>query len=122
MNGSTRSSKTKVSYACSSPSPTLSYTITKKKRNFCDAKLIEVPEAPASSLRVLFCFHGNKVLFRLISDRVCLSVLNYRDPILMVLNDRVLFESPVTGSSSGSAVIDSSPWSSLLFFRLFTLF
>ena len=119
----TRSSKTKFSYACLSPSPTLSYTITKKKRRtFCDAKVIEVSEAPTGSLRVLFSFHSDKVLFRFFSDRVLLSVLRDRDPILMVLNDRVLFESPVTGSSSGSSAIDSSLWSSLLFFRFFPLF
>ena len=118
----TSSSKTKVSYACLSPSPTLSYTITKKKRRtFCDAKVIEIPEAPAGSLRVLFSFHSNKLLFSFFSDSVLLSILSYRDPILMILNDRVLFESPVTGSSSGSSVTDSSLWSSLLFFQLVPL-
>ena len=119
----TRSSKTKVSHACLSPSPTLSYTITKKKRRtFCDAKVIEVPEALAGSLRVLFNFHSNKVIFRFFCFFVLLSVLSDRDPIVMVLNDRVLFESPVTGSSSGSSVIDSSLCSSLLFFQLVPLF
>ena len=96
----------------------INYT-KKKRRTFCDAKVIEVPEAPAGSLRVLFSFHSNKVLFSFFSDRVLLSVLSYRDPILMVLNDRVLFESPVTCSSSGSSAIDSSLWSPLLFFCYF---
>ena len=119
----TRSSKTKVSYACLSPSPALPYTITKyKRRTFCNVKVIEVPEAPAGSLRVLFSFHSNKFLFRFSGDRVLLSVLSDRDPILMVLNDRYLFESPVTGSSSGSSVIDSSLCLSLLFFQIVPLF
>ena len=88
----TRSSKTKVSYACLFPSPTLSYTITKqKRRTFCNAKVIEVPEAPVGSLKVLFSFHSNKFLFRFFSDRVLLSVLSDRDTILMVLNDGPLW-------------------------------
>ena len=95
--------------------PLLSYTITKqKRRTFCNAKVIELPEAPAGSLRVLFSFHSNKFLFRFFSDRVLLSVLSDRDPILMVLHDRYLFEYPVTGSSLESSVIDSFLWSSLL--------
>ena len=119
----TRSSKTKVSYACLSPSPTLSYTITKeKRRTFCNAKVIEVSQVPEGSLRVIFSFHSNRFLFRFFSDRVLLSVLSDRDPILLVLNDRDLFESPVTGSSSGSSVIDSSLWLSFLFFQLVPLF
>ena len=83
---------------------------------------MEVPEAPAGSLRVLFSFHSNKFLFRFFVDRVLLIVLSDRDPILMVHNDRDLFEYPVTGSSPGSSVIDSSLWSSLLFFQLVPLF
>ena len=113
----------KVSYACLSPSPTLSYAITKQKRiTFCNAKVIGVSEVPEESLRVIFSFHSNKLLFRFFSDRVLLSVLSDRDPTLMVLNDRDLFESQVTGSSSGSSVIDSSLCLSLLFFQIVPLF
>ena len=102
---------------------TLSYNNTKKKRRtFCDAKVIEVPEAAAGFLRVIFRFHSNKFLFRFFSDRILLSVLSDRDPILMVLHDRYLFEYPLTGSSLESSVIDSSLWSSLLYFQLVPLF
>ena len=68
----TRPSKTKCFI---SPSPTISYTITKKKKRvFCDAKVIEVPEAPEGPLRVLFRFHSDSVLFRFLSDRLFFRV------------------------------------------------
>ena len=71
---------------------TLSYNNTKKKRRtFCDAKVIEVPEAAAGFLRVIFRFHSNKFLFRFFSDRILLSVLSDRDTILIVLNDGPLW-------------------------------
>ena len=45
--------RSKVSYECLSPSPTLSYTITKKKKiGFWDAKVIEDSEAPEGPLLV----------------------------------------------------------------------
>ena len=83
----TRSSKTKVSYACLFPSPTLSYTITKsKRRTVCNAKVIELSEAPAGSLRVLFSFHSSKFLFRFFSDRVVLSVRYFQLVPLFFIN------------------------------------
>ena len=90
-----------VSYECLSPSPTLSYTIIKKKtRAFYNEKVIEGPEAPEGPLRVLF---------RFLSDRV----------LLRVLSDKILFESSVIGSSSGSSVIHSFLGPSVLLFQLF---
>ena len=89
----------KVSYECSSPSPTLSYFITKKKRRiFCDAKVIEASEAPEGFLRVFFMFHSDRVFLSVLSDRV----------FFRVLCDRIFLESLVIGSSSGSSVIESS--------------
>ena len=62
-------------------------------------------------LRVLndkvFWFHSDRILFRFLSDAV----------LLRVLSDRTLFESSVTGSFSGSSVVESSLRSSVLFFR-----
>ena len=66
----TRSSKTKVSYACLSPSPNLSYTITKKKRTFCDAEVIEVPEALAVLL-------GFSLAFTVIKSSLGFSVTGF---------------------------------------------
>ena len=81
------------------------YHIPSPKRNeeFCDAKVIEGAEAPEGLLWVLFKFHSDRVPLR-------------------VLSDRVLFESQVIGSSSGSSVIDSSPGLSVLFFRHAAIF
>ena len=79
-------------------------TITKKKkRDFCDVKVIEGPEALEGPLRVLFRFHSDRVLFR-------------------VLSDRIPFESSIIGSSLGSSVIDASLGPSMLFFRHAAIF
>ena len=77
-----------------------------KKRIFCNAKVIEDPEAPEDPFRVLFKSHSDRVLFRSLSDRV----------LLRVLRDRILFETSVIASSSRSSVIDSSLGPSVLFF------
>ena len=61
----------------------------RKKRVFCDAKVTQGPQAPESPFRVLVRFHSDGIL-------------------LMVLSDKILFE---------SSVIDSSLGSSVLFFR-----
>ena len=112
----------KVSCECSSPSPTLSYTTTKKKsRVFCDAKAIEGTEAPGGTLRFLFRFHGDRILFSFLSDRVLFRVLSDR-VLLIVLSDRVIFESPVIGSFSGFSLIDSYLGSSLLSFLHTSIF
>ena len=104
----TRSSKNKISSDYLSPSPTLSHAITKKKRVFCDIKvIIEGPEVPEGPLRFLFRFHSDRFLFRFLSDRILLGVFS----------DNVLFESSAIGCSSGFSVIDSSLGSSVLFFR-----
>ena len=57
-------------------------------------------------------YHNDNVLLRFFSDRI----------LFRVLGDRVLFESSVIGSSSGSAVRDSSIGSSMLFFRHVAIF
>ena len=72
--------------------------IKKKKKFFCEAKVIEGPKTPEGPLRVLFRFHSDRVLFRFLSNRV----------LWRVLNDRVLFQSSVIGSSSEPSVIDFS--------------
>ena len=78
--------------------PILYHRMTKKKKRvFCDAKVIEGPKAPKGPLRVFFRFHS--------------------DMVLLILSDRVLFEFSVIGFSSESSVIDSSLGSSVLFFR-----
>ena len=65
-----------VSYECLSRLPTLSYTITKKKKRvFCDAKVIEDPEAPEGPFGVLFRFHSERVLFKVLSNRFFLWVI-----------------------------------------------
>ena len=74
-----------------------------KKKSFCDAKVIEGPEAPERSLRALFKFLNVRMLLR-------------------VFSDRILIESSVIGSSSGSSVIYSSLGSSVLFFRHAAIF
>ena len=59
-----RLSKAKRFIECLSLSLTLSYTITKKKKRFIfDGKVINGSEAPEGSLRVLFRFRSDMVLF-----------------------------------------------------------
>ena len=88
-----------------SPSPSLSYTITKlQKRVFCGAKVIKGPEAQEVFIERAF--------FRFLSDRV----------LLRILRDRTFFESSVIGSFTGSSVIDSSLGSWMPFFRHVTIF
>ena len=101
-----------VRYECLSPSPTLSCTITKKKKSFCDAKIIDSPEAPEGPLRVLFRLHRDSVFLRFLSDRVLLNILS----------DRILFYSSVIGSSSGSSVMGSSLGFITLFYLLSFVF
>ena len=112
----------KVSNECLSPSLTLSYTITKnKKRIFCDANVIEGPEAPDGPIRVRFRFHSDRVFFRFLSDRVIFRVLSDKT-LLWVLSDRLVFQSPVIGSSSGFLVIDFSLESSVVISRHAAIF
>ena len=101
----TRPSQNKVLISKFSPSPTLSYNITKKtKKVFYGAKFFKVLKL----LRV----HSGRVLFRVLRDSVVFRFLSdwvfFRFLFLLVLSDRVLFESSVKGSSKGSSVIDSS--------------
>ena len=56
--------------------------LRKRKKGFCDAKVIEGSEAPEGLLRVFFRFHNSdRVLFRYLGDRA----------LLMVLSDGVFF-------------------------------
>ena len=100
------------------------YHYQKKEEVFAKLKSLNA-ETSEGSLRVLFRFHIDRVFFRFLSDRVYfrvfLKVLSDR-VLLMVLNDRFLFESLVIGSPSGSSLIDSSPGSSVLFFRHAAIF
>ena len=79
------------------------YTISKKKKVFCDAKIVQGPEAPEGPLRLLFTFRSDRVLLRVPSDTVLLRVPSDRvllkflsDRFLLrVPSDKVLFESSV---------------------------
>ena len=93
--------RSKFSYENLFPSPTLSYTITKKK-------LLRVLKLLRVFIEMVLRFHSDSVLFRFLSDRV----------LLRVLRDKVLFASPVIGSSSRSSVTDSSLGSSVFFSRM----
>ena len=103
------------SYQNLSPSPTASYTITKRsKRVFFTAyqplrflKLLRV-----LINRVFLRFHIDRSLYMFLSDRV----------LLRVFSDRELYESSVIGSSSGSSVIDCSLGSLVLFFWYAAIF
>ena len=110
-----------VRYECLSPSPTLSCTITKKKKSFCDAKIIDSPEAPEGPLRVLFRLHRDSVFLRFLSDRVLLNILSDRI-LLNILSDRILFYSSVIGSSSGSSLMGFSLGFITLFYLLSFVF
>ena len=92
-----------------------------EKKNFLQCKSHRGSWSSRGFSWVLFSFHSNKFLFRFFSDRVLLSVLSDRDTILMVLNDGSLWV-PSDRLFFGSSVIDSSLWSSLLFFQLVPLF
>ena len=76
----------KFSFENLSPSPTLSYTITKKPKRVFLWILID---------SVVFVFHSDRTLFRFFIDRI----------LFRVLSDRVFSDSSVMGSSSGSAVL-----------------
>ena len=69
-----------------SPSPTLSYTITKKPKRVFLWILTD---------SVAFRFHSDRTPFRFFIDRI----------LFRFLSDRVFSESSVIGSSSGSAVL-----------------
>ena len=60
----------------------------------------------------MFRFHSDRVLFSLLIGMI----------FFKVLSDRFFFGSSVIGSSSGPAIIDSSPGSSVLFFGLVAIF
>ena len=86
------------------------YHIKKPKIVFlCGANIIKL-------LRVFI----DEVVFSFLSDRVLFRFLIYRI-LFRVLSDRVFLESSVIGSTSGSAVIDSSLTSSVPFFRHVTI-
>ena len=88
--------KPKVSYECLFTSPT---------QKSCDEKVLDCPDVPEGLLRVLIRFHNGRVFFTFLSDGILLRVLSDRT-VLLVLIERVFFESPC--SYSGSAVIYSS--------------
>ena len=62
--------------------------------------------------RVAFRFHSDRVLFRFLIDRI----------FFRTFCDRAIFESSVLGSSSVSALLDSSVGSSALFFHHAAIF
>ena len=81
------------------PSPTLSYTITKKpKQKFC-AKVIECHKTPESL--------SDRVLFRVLSDNV----------LFRFFSDWIFFRFSVVGSSRWSSVIDFR-WTKVFFYWL----
>ena len=101
-----RPPKLKASYEYLSPSPTLPYTI-KRKKVFATQKPLRVMKF----LRVLL---GFSLGFTVIGSS--LSFFSNRF-LLRVLSDRILFESSVIGCSSWFSIIDHSLGSSVLFFQ-----
>ena len=78
-----------------SPSPTLSYTITKKPKIFVAQKSLKVLKLLRIFIdSVVFRFHSDRTFFRFFVDRI----------LFRVLNDRVFSESSIIGSSSRSTV------------------
>ena len=97
----------KFSFENLSPSPTLSYTVTKNSKRVFLWILID---------SVIFRFHSDRTPFRFFIDRI----------LFRFLSDRVFSESSVIGSSSGSAVLLGHQCSfsamSLFFYQIVLLF
>ena len=86
----------KFSFENLSPSPTLSYTITKKPKILVEQKLLKVLKFLRIFIdSIVFRFHSDRTLFRFFIDRI----------LFRVLSDRVFSESSVIGCSSGSTVL-----------------
>ena len=99
----------KFTYENLTPSPTLSYIITKKPKKVpLNCKSLRFLKFLRVFIdRVVLTFHCDRILFRFLFDSI----------FFRALSDRGFFESLVIGSSSGSAVTDSSLGSSVHFFR-----
>ena len=100
-----------------SPSPTLSYTVTKNPKTFVVQKSLKVLKLLRIFIdSIVFSFHSDRTLFRFFIDRI----------LFRVLSDRVFSESSVIGSSSGSAVLLGHQCSfsamSLFFYQILLLF
>ena len=86
----------KFSFENLSPSPTLSYTITKTPKIFVAQKSSKVLRLLKIFIdSVAFRRHSDRTFFRFFIDRI----------LFRVLSDRVFFESSVIGSYSGSTVL-----------------
>ena len=80
----------KFSFENLSPSPTLSYTITKNPKIFVAQKSLKVLKLLRIFIdSIVFSFHSDRTLFRFFIDRI----------LFRVLSDRVFSESSVIGSS-----------------------